>query len=383
MNQVMKLHTRQHTALEFFAGIGCARAGMRRAGIRTVWANDIDKTKCELYRAQWGANDLVCADVFDIDPKTVPEADIAWASSPCTDLSLAGKREGLVAGPESSAFFGFVQVIEGMGPRRPRALVLENVCGLASSHDGDDFRTVVSEFNRLGYSVDAFELDARRWLPQSRPRMFVVGLKEPIGGGQRDSSLRPDKLSWIHSDPTLLTHVSELPAVPELRSDGFTAMAEMLADDDRRWWSDDRLNAFINSLSAVQSRRFEELRLGERVVARTAYRRTRGGRPTWEIRQDDIAGCLRTARGGSSKQAVVVLGRGQAKVRWMTGHEYAALQGASDFDLSQFRENQIMYAFGDAVAIPAVFWLMNSVVVPSLEGVAEAMGDEEYHYAVG
>ena len=179
MGDVIKLGGGSYSALEFFSGIGCARAGMAKAGIRTIWANDIDKTKCELYQAQWGGDDLLCRDVFDVDPDVVPEADIAWASSPCTDLSLAGKREGLIDGPESSAFFGFVQVIEGLGARRPRVLVLENVSGLASSHDGDDFRTVVSEFNRLGYSVDAFELDARRWVPQSRPRMFVVGLEMP------------------------------------------------------------------------------------------------------------------------------------------------------------------------------------------------------------
>ena len=372
MGQLLKFHPSRYTALEFFSGIGCARAGMAKAGVGTVWANDIDKTKCDLYRAQWGGGDLVHDDVFDIDPATVPTADIAWASSPCTDLSLAGKREGLVAGHESSAFFGFVRAIDGMGTRRPGAVVLENVCGLASSHDGDDFRTVVTEFNRLGYSVDAYELDARRWVPQSRPRMFVVGLLDPVDGGRLDSSLRPDRLAWIHSDPELRTHVSELPPAPELRGEGFTALHERLAPDDGRWWDEGRTDAFVASLSAVQRQRFDKLRSGDAVVARTAYRRTRKGRPTWEIRQDDIAGCLRTARGGSSKQAVVELGRGRVRVRWMTGREYAALQGADDFDLSGFRESQVMYAFGDAVAVPAVAWLMRSVVVPALE-----VGDDE------
>lgn len=366
MGRLIEMKPSRYTALEFFAGIGCARSGMSRAGVRTIWANDIDKTKCELYRAQWGDVDLVCQDVFDVNPKTVPVADVAWASSPCTNVSLAGKREGLVAGHESSAFFGFIQVVENL-EYKPRVLVLENVTGLASSHDGDDFRTVVREFNRLGYSVDAFELDARRWLPQSRPRMFVVGVQNPLGGGRLDSSIRPDRLAWIHADSTLITHISDLPAVPELRSGGFTALSEKMTDDDERWWDSDRLDAFVQSLSQVQLQRFEELKAGHSVVARTAYRRTRGGRPTWEIRQDDIAGCLRTARGGSSKQAVVVLGCGQAKVRWMTGAEYAALQGAHGFDLVHFKETQIMYAFGDAVAIPAVAWLMKSVVVPELD----------------
>lgn len=361
----------QKTALEFFSGIGLARSGMQKAGIRTIWANDIDATKCALYGAQWGTTDLVCKNVFDVNPDDVPIADIAWASSPCTDLSLAGKRSGLIEGRESNAFFGFTDVIEGMGDRKPHALILENVCGLASSHDGMDFRMVVETFNELGYSVDALELNARRWLPQSRPRMFVIGLLHPLDGGELDSSLRPDKMAWIHSDDSLVTHVTPLPGFPELKADGFTKLAEKLPDDDPRWWNDDRTKKFIKSLSDTQRSRFDRLSNGKRVVARTAYRRTRNGVPVWELRDDDIAGCLRTARGGSSKQAVAFLGEGSVRVRWMTGLEYAKLQGAAEFNISSFTESQVHYAFGDAVAVPAVSWLMRAAVLPALRARTE------------
>lgn len=353
-------------ALEFFSGIGLARAGMDAAGIETVWANDFDDLKCRLYVAQWGNGDLVQGDVFDVDAASVPDADIAWASSPCTNLSLAGKREGLAEGSESKAFFGFTDVIERLGDRAPRALVLENVCGLASSHDGNDFRMVVECFNQMGYSVDAFELNARRWLPQSRPRMFVVGLKNPIGGGEIDTAIRPDRLAWIHSDKELLTHITPIGEPPALLGEGFTALTEAFPDEDRRWWNKERKESFVESLSDIQRDRFEELKNADEVVARTAYRRTRAGKPVWEIREDDVSGCLRTARGGSSKQAVVFLGLGKARMRWMTGLEYAKLQGAGSFDLHGFTESQIQYAFGDAVAVPVVTWLMEQAVIPAL-----------------
>lgn len=361
----------QKTALEFFSGIGLARSGMQDAGVRTIWANDNDATKCALYGAQWGVSDLLCKNVFDIDPSDVPTADIAWASSPCTDLSLAGKRSGLIEGRESNAFFGFTDVIAGMGDRKPQALILENVCGLASSHDGMDFRMVVETFNELGYSVDALELNARRWLPQSRPRMFVIGLLNPLGGGELDSSLRPDKMAWIHSDESLITHVTPLPDFPELQAVGFTKLADQLSDDDPRWWNDDRVNKFVSSLSETQRSRFDHLVNGKKVVARTAYRRTRNGLPVWELRDDDIAGCLRTARGGSSKQAVAFLGGGKARVRWMTGLEYAKLQGADKFNIAGFTESQVHYAFGDAVAVPAVSWVMRAAVLPALNVLRE------------
>lgn len=353
------------TAIEFFSGIGLARAGMNKAGVETIWANDNDTMKCTLYETQWGNTDLVCKDVFDIDPDTVPTADIAWASSPCTDLSLAGKREGLIGGRESSAFFGFIQVVKGLGDRKPKALVLENVCGLASSHNGADFRAVIEAFNEMGYSVDAFELNALRWLPQSRPRLFVVGLLAPLDGGTLDSSLRPDRVSWIHSDDSLTTHVTPLPSFPDLMTCGLTKIIDELTDDDPRWWDADRTGKFIDSLSTVQHLRFDRLVNGKDVIARTAYRRTRDGKPVWELRDDDIAGCLRTARGGSSKQAVALLGNGSARVRWMTGREYAKLQGADDLNLDSFRDSQIQYALGDAVAVPVVTWLMHAAVLPA------------------
>ena len=95
-----------------------------------------------------------------------------------------------------------------MSDRAPRALVLENVIGLATSNNSDDFRLVCQEFNRLGYSCDAYFIDARHWLPQSRPRMFVVGLKNPLPNSRLDSSLRPEKVSWIHLRP--FTHYARL-----------------------------------------------------------------------------------------------------------------------------------------------------------------------------
>lgn len=113
----------------------------------------------------------------------LPSADVAWSSSPCTDLSLAGKRAGLRGGRESSAFFGFTRLIAEMKERKPRVLVLENVVGLASSHDREDLRAAAKEFNALGYSVDVITLDARRFIPQSRPRLFLVGALTPVEGG--------------------------------------------------------------------------------------------------------------------------------------------------------------------------------------------------------
>jgi DNA (cytosine-5)-methyltransferase 1 len=89
----------------------------------------------------------------------------------------------------------------------------------------------------------------------------------------------------------------------------------------------------------------------------------------WEVRRDSIAGCLRTARGGSSKQALVEAGGGRLGVRWMTGREYARLQGVGDdFDFAGLSRNQVMFGFGDAVCVPVVAWIAREYLVPVLAG---------------
>ncbi|RCS97775.1 DNA (cytosine-5-)-methyltransferase [Brevibacterium aurantiacum] len=354
-------------SLEFFAGIGLARAGMAKAGIETVWANDYDKHKQEMYKGQFGAGEYVLKDVHDVDPDEVPTADIAWSSSPCTDLSLAGGRIGLRTGRESSAFFGFTKVLEGLGERRPRAVVLENVPGLASSHGGDDLRAAAQTFNELGYSVDVVALDARRWVPQSRQRLFMIGITDPRGEGDLDTNIRPDWVSWLQTEKNLRTHITRLPRPPEPLTFGLSAVVEKLEDDDPSWWDPERTRKFIDSMSPVQRARLDVLQHSDEPVARTAYRRTRQGRPVWEMRSDDISGCLRTARGGSSKQAIAFMGNGQVTVRWMTGREYARLMGAHDYTLTDIRQPQALYGFGDAVAVPVVEWVAKHMVAAQLD----------------
>lgn len=353
------------TALEFFAGIGLARAGLEQAGFSIAWANDYETKKHQLYRSQYGSDtEYHVGDIADVTGSDLPTGSaIAWASSPCTDLSLAGNRDGL-AGRQSGTFWHFVRILDELGDDRPPVAVLENVTGLASSHSGDDLTAAVRAFNSLGYSVDALAIDARHFIPQSRPRMFLVGALTPPNSDNSPSELRPEWLEWIHSAPTLTTHRAPLPIVPPLLTQGFTALADQLPDDDPHWWNPSRTADFLRSLSPVQAARLESLRASNQVSYRTAYRRTRQGKPVWEIRPDDIAGCLRTARGGSSRQAVVKAGEDKVAVRWMTPHEYASLMGIPDYRFGAATDNQIRFGFGDAVAVPVVAWLGKNYLMP-------------------
>jgi DNA (cytosine-5)-methyltransferase 1 len=156
--------THVKTFAEFFAGIGLMRIGLERSGWHIAFANDIDEDKWQMYRDQFGnTGEFVLGDIHALNPEMIPDIALATASFPCNDLSLAGARKGL-AGEQSSAFWGFIEILTKMERRRPPMVLLENVTGFLTSHDGNDFRDALLALNRLGYAVDSFIIDAVRFV---------------------------------------------------------------------------------------------------------------------------------------------------------------------------------------------------------------------------
>ena len=95
-----------HTFYEFFAGGGMARAGLG-AQWNCLFANDLSEKKARAYTSNWGGDHLVVGDIFDLSSANLPgQADLAWGSFPCQDLSLAGAGAGL-DGKRSGAFWGY------------------------------------------------------------------------------------------------------------------------------------------------------------------------------------------------------------------------------------------------------------------------------------
>jgi len=159
----------QRRFADFFAGIGLMRMGLERAGWEVAFANDISREKFEMYSGHFddAAGHYVVDDVANIRADDVPDIELATASFPCTDLSLAGGRKGL-SGSQSSAYWDLVKILEDMGVRRPPLVLLENVSGLLSSHGGRDFEAALLALNNLDYLVDPIIVDASAFVPQSR-----------------------------------------------------------------------------------------------------------------------------------------------------------------------------------------------------------------------
>ncbi len=320
---------RKPRVAEFFAGVGLVRMALEQAGAQVVFANDVSPVKARMYGANFGGGEFTLGDVKALRGADVPDAEIATASFPCTDLSLAGNRAGL-DGRESGLVGEFLRILDEMGARRPAAVMLENVAGFATSNGGRDLAATLEALNGLGYACDVVALDARRFVPQSRPRLFVLAAAEPplsLSASNGQALLRPKRVaSLIEANPRLRTFSLPLPLPPLPADSGQTLddVAERLPPSHSRWWDAESVARFAASLSALNEARAAALRDAPRLTRRAAYRRTRGGKAVWEIRADPISGCLRTTRGGSSRQALVEGGGGELRVRWMTAREYAA-----------------------------------------------------------
>ncbi|MCE2459864.1 MAG: DNA (cytosine-5-)-methyltransferase [Pseudomonadales bacterium] len=319
---------------EFFAGMGLMRAGLKRRGIETVFANDVDETKAALYRENWGDDEFLLGDIRDLRGKDVPNVDVATASFPCVDLSLAGHRAGL-DGTRSGVVYEFLRILHEMSST-PSCVVLENVPGFLTVNGGRDFRAVVDALESLDYTVLHVGVDAQSFVPQSRMRVFVLGYRD----------LTPPPI----------------PAPPTC--DGITRLSDIVRHEVE-WWGARKLSCFLGSLSDLQAARVDAYQRQDVVTCHGAYRRTRRGTAVWEVRADEIAGALRTTAGGSGRQAVLRAGRGDFAARWMDAAEYAALQGAEDITWESVSPRKAMYAFGDAVCVPVIEWLADNCILPA------------------
>lgn len=352
---------------EFFAGIGLVRMALEQNGAQVLWANDIERSKREMYSQNFGTDDFVLDDIRNVRGETLPDVDVATASFPCTDLSLAGNRLGL-RGEQSGLFWEFTRVLDEMQGRRPYLLLIENVPSFASSHSGSDLIRALERLNDLGYWCDLLVVDARHFVPQSRPRLFIIGSRDRLPG-QSDwtpSSIRPVWIQrLVRNHPELKMHALSL-SLPEPDRRSLADIVDRLSLGDSRWWDSARQQRFEDELSPLQRERYSGMQKSARLEWATAYRRTRNGKPAWEIRADSISGCLRTARGGSSKQAVVEAGFGTARVRWMTSKEYAHLQGAEGYRFDGISEGRALFGFGDAVCVPVISWLIRDYLKPLL-----------------
>lgn len=345
----------RYTFQEFFAGSGLVSYGLRD-DFSAVWANDISRRKADVYVSNFGSEVFHLGDVKDVSGKDVPSANLSWASFPCQDLSLAGAIGGIHA-ERSGLVWEWLRVVREM-EERPRVLAIENVVGLVSSNDGADYRALHSALVGMGYVAGAMVLNASLFVPQSRPRVFVVAVDKGINIPEE---LVSDGPNWMSS-----------PAIARVGSsvDGWV------------WWKASRPAPLTSDLESIVDEgapfdrndvvplipdRHRKKFLDSGRTYATGYRRTRSGRQCLEIRCDGLAGCLRTPAGGSSRQYLLKRDGDRILARLLTVREVARLMGAPDDYILPDNYNDGYFAMGDAVAAPVAEWLGRNILKPLVE----------------
>ena len=369
---------------------------MARAGLgedwRCLFANDFDHKKSRVYTRNWGDEHLKTGDIRKLETRDIPgRADLAWGSFPCQDLSLAGGGAGL-KGDRSGTFWPFWTLMNGLMEegRPPKIIVLENVCGTLTSHKGKDFAAICSALQKAPYRFGAVVVDAALFVPQSRPRLFVVAVHEDeqIPAGLAGSEpVAPwhtralcnayEKLSARAKDDWIWWN---FPA-PPTRSSIFADLIEE-CPSGVAWHSQEQTRRLLAMMSDVNREKVEKAKRAGRRMVGGIYKRTRPdefGRKVQraEVRFDDVAGCLRTPAGGSSRQLILVVDGDNVKSRLISTRETARLMGLPDGYQLPEKYNEAYHLTGDGVVVQVVRHLAANVFEPILGGEKTKISSSE------
>jgi DNA (cytosine-5)-methyltransferase 1 len=362
----------EKTAADFFAGIGLASAGLINRNWEIRYSVDRSEAKKRMYAAHFDADHYRTEDIKDVVGNQLPIVTLAHASFPCTDTSVAGARGG-IGGGESYAFWHFVRVLGEMGeqngPGQPPLVLVENVEGFLTSGKGHDLESALKSLNQLGYATDMLLINASHFVPQSRVRLFIIGLLDVVANHEEQplnsSDVRPKKIqTFISNHPNINWYLRELPALPHL-----SMSLQDIIDPSAEWWPKDRTQYLFSQMFDRHKEELQRLSRNENWSYRTVFRRMRSRngskQSTAEVRMDGIAGCLRTPKGGSARQIILRVGNGQIDARLLNARENARLMGADDFSIpNDISLNEALFGFGDAVCVPVIEWIAEHYLNP-------------------
>ncbi len=252
-----KMKTNRITFIDLFAGIGGFHLAFHKAGARCVFASEwneharktyehnFKKIQPELFAEGLYAegNSLFAGDITKVDPKDIPDFDIVCGGFPCQPFSQAGKKKGF-ADTRGTLFHDVAEIIR---EKQPRAFFLENVRHLLKHDDGKTFEIIKNIITKdLGYSFHYKIVKASDFgLPQNRPRLFMVGFRDP---SVEFTFPEPIKLRKTMSDIWGASCEKEV---------GYTLRCGGRGSgiDDRRNWDSYRVDGEVKVLSPIEGKK--------------------------------------------------------------------------------------------------------------------------------
>ncbi|MFZ4476215.1 MAG: DNA (cytosine-5-)-methyltransferase [Saprospiraceae bacterium] len=173
--------------IDLFAGIGGLRMGFESVGGKCVFTSEWNKYSRQTYQANFECDHEIAGDITQIHEVDIPVHDVLLAGFPCQPFSIAGvskknslgKAHGFECKTQGTLFFDVARII---AHHRPAAFLLENVKNLHSHDKGQTFKVIRETLEEeLGYNISWKIIDAKRFVPQHRERIFIAGFREDSG----------------------------------------------------------------------------------------------------------------------------------------------------------------------------------------------------------
>jgi DNA (cytosine-5)-methyltransferase 1 len=313
------------TFIDLFAGIGGIRKGFEHIGGRCVFTSEWDKYARRTYAANFREKEEdIAGDIWAVPVDSIPAHDVLVGGFPCQPFSLAGvskknalgRAHGFACDAQGTLFFRVAEIIKEL---RPAAFMLENVKNLASHNGGHTFRVIRHVLEQeLGYHVDWKVIDGKRWTPQHRQRIYIAGFRENVGFRW------PDEAEW--PKPGLIK-VGEI--------------LEPKSSVDPKYTLTDPLWSYLQAYKAKHGK-------------------AGNGFGCSVVKVSDTTRTL-SARYHKDGSEILVDQGPKKNPRRLTPRECARLMGFEDDFLLPVSDTQLYRQFG------------NSVVVPAVKAVAEAM----------
>lgn len=163
--------------VSLFSGAGGLDLGLKQAGNAIIWANDIDEDAVQTYRNNVGEN-IVCADIRNVDVRSIPCADVVVGGFPCQGFSLANMHRSI--DDERNSLYRFFRDI--INTKKPSYFIAENVKGILSLGNGSVIRNIKKDFETAGYDVLVNLVNMADYgVPQLRQRVVILGTKHNVG----------------------------------------------------------------------------------------------------------------------------------------------------------------------------------------------------------
>lgn len=316
------------TFIDLFAGIGGIRLGFQQNGGRCVFTSEWNNYSQKTYEANFGKDHELNGDITKVHADEVPEHDVLLAGFPCQPFSIAGvskknslgRAHGFACETQGTLFFDVARIIEA---KRPKAFLLENVKNLVSHDKGRTFDVILRTLrDELGYTVQAKVIDAKRFVPQHRERIAIVGFRE-------DTSFSFDDLELPDEGPRLSSILHPEDGSEEAEAPFTEGKKAKVAD---KYTLTDNLWTYLQAYAAK-------------------HKAAGNGFGFGLVGPNDVARTLsaRYHKDGSE----ILVSRGEGKnPRRLTPRECARLMGFPENWKIPVSDTQAYRQFGNAVAVP-------------------------------